>query len=916
MTRAAPGALPVADPPLGRAPWPDAAMLRWWAWLAIGQWRDAPGRAGVAVLAVAIGVALALAIHLVNASALEEFRQAIATVNGEAHAQVRARRDAFDESTWRRLVDPPIEGLASASPVIETDVTVEPDPQPRARRERPGSLRLIAFDPFAAAAVTPALLPQPAGTADDGPGSGAASPLFDPDAVFLSQAALEALGLAVGEPLALRVGLQTVVLRIAGTVPGAAAGQRLAVMDIGSAQWRLGWTGRLSRIDLRLADGADAAVVQRAVEARLPADAAWTPPDAAEQRMSNVSRAYRVNLNVLALVALFTGAFLVFATMALSVVRQQGELALLGVLGAPRGARLGAVLAQGALLGALGALLGTALGVGLAWLLLAAVGGDLGGGYFSSSRPRLRLEPLVLAGFGLLGLAVGVAGAVAPAWAAARAAPARALRSGSAEDTLAGLARGRVALGLALVGALLLAAPPIGGLPIAAYLAIAAWLVAGIACVPLLTRAFGLVLARATSRRLWRHPAAWLATTRLAQSPGTVAAALAGVVASFALSSAMAIMVGSFRVSVADWLDTVLPADVYARAPSAGATPLDMALQQRIAGTPGVARAEFLRTVELTLDPRRPTVALLVRDLDTGAPQRQLPLTGPSLAAPPGTIPVWVSEPMLDVYRLRVGDRIALPIVAAVAAGSAAPGVSPAPSPSGGSPAAHPHRAIARPDGPFFVAGVWRDYARQHGALAMASADWRRLSDETGASDVALWLAPGAQPEAVIAELGRHTPALAGLEWRSAGEIRALSLRIFDRSFAVTYALEAIAILVGLFGVAAACAGEALARAREFGMLRHLGVTRRQIATQLAIESALGVSVAVAWGGVIGAAIGLVLIERVNPQSFHWTMQVHWPLGLLAASGAALIAAAVVAALIAARGALGAGPLAAVRQDW
>jgi putative ABC transport system permease protein len=200
--------------------------------------------------------------------------------------------------------------------------------------------------------------------------------------------------------------------------------------------------------------------------------------------------------------------------------------------------------------------------------------------------------------------------------------------------------------------------------------------------------------------------------------------------------------------------------------------------------------------------------------------------------------------------------------------------------------------------------------------MAISAADWQRLTGETGASDVALWLAPGASPDTVIAELARTTPALAALDWRSAADIRALSLRIFDRSFAVTYALEAIAILVGLFGVAAACAGEALARAREFGMLRHVGVQRRQIVAQLAIEATLGVTVAVAWGGVIGAAIGLVLIKRVNPQSFHWTMQVHWPIGVLALSAAALIAAALIASLLATRNALGEGPLAAVRQDW
>jgi putative ABC transport system permease protein len=865
------------------------ATLRWWIWLALGQWRAAPGRTLVSIVAVAIGVALALAIHLVNASALEEFRQAIATINGEAHAQVRARREGFDEALLAQLADPPIDGVAGLSPVIETDVVVLPQQR---------SLRLIAIDPFAALAVTPALMPVTQGDAVS---------LFEADAIFLSQPALEAFGLKVGDPISLRVGLEQLVLRVAGTVPGAAPGQRLAVMDLGTAQWRLsplGLLGRLSRIDLRLSEGADPQTVQRAVSARLPADAVWTTPGTDEQRMSNVSRAYRVNLNVLALVALFTGAFLVFATMALAVVRQQGELALLGVLGATPRARLGAVLAQGAILGALGALLGTAAGIGLAALLLAAVGGDLGGGYFSGSRPRVVLEPLALGGFALLGLAVGMLGSAVPAWAASRAAPARALRSGSAEDSLAGLARGRWALALAAAGALLVALPPIAGLPIGAYVAIALWLVAGIACVPLLTRTLGRQLARLAGRTLWRWPAAWLATTRIAQSPGTVAAGLAGVVASFALSSAMAIMVSSFRTSVAEWLDAVLPADVYARVSAGRDAPLDPALQRLIAAAPGVLRADFLRTIELNLEPQRPAVALLVRDLDPRHPQQQLPMTGESLPVPPDAIAVWISEPMLDQYRMRPGDRIELPIGANLPVPEQGQSQERAAGPRQGAPPR------------FFVAGVWRDYARQHGALSIAAADWQRLTGESAASDVALWLAPGVTPDAVIAGLARTTPSLAALEWRSAADIRALSLRIFDRSFAVTYALEAIAILVGLFGVAAACAGEALARAREFGMLRHIGVQRRQIVAQLAIEAMLGVSVAVAWGGVIGAAIGLVLIERVNPQSFHWTMQVHWPLGLLALSAAALIAAALIAALLAARSALGTGPLAAVRQDW
>jgi putative ABC transport system permease protein len=864
-----------------------ASTLRWWAWLALGQWRAAPARAAVSVCAVAIGVALALAIHLVNASALEEFRQAIATVNGDAHAHVRARTQAFDERVWADLAQSPPPGLAAISPVLESELVLawpaESAPAGSTASGRTRSLKLMAIDPFAAAGVTPGLLPQTQGSQD----SGAASDLFDPDAVFLSQAALDAFGLRVGDPLPVRVGLQVLKLRIAGTLPGVPPGQALAVMDLGSAQWRLGQIGHLTRIDLRFEEGVDAQALQRAVSARLPADTVWNTPEAAAQRMSNVSRAYRVNLNVLAGVALFTGAFLVFATMALSVARQQGELALMGVLGASRGARLGAVLLQGALLGAVGAALGMGLGIALAKGLLQAVGGDLGGGYFSGSRAGLLLDGPAILGFGGLGLAVGILGALAPAWVSARMAPARALRSGSSEESLAALASPRLVAVLAIAGAALLWAPAIGDLPLGAYGAIALWLLAGIACVPLITRGAGRWLSRLADTHLWQRPAAWLAITRLAQSPGTVAAGLAGVVASFALACAMAIMVSSFRTSVAQWLDAVLPADIYARAPASGAPPLDEPMQHAIAAVPGVQRADFLRTTELSLDPLRPAVALLIREIEGDAPWRHLPLTGASLPVPQDAIGIWVSEPMLDRYRLSPGQRIDLPIG----------------TPTGATPR-------------FFVAGVWRDYARQHGALAMSARDWQRLTGEQGASDVALWLAPGTAPQDAIDALIRAQPALTALEWRSAAEIRALSLRIFDRSFAVTYALEAIAIAVGLFGVAASCAGDALARAREFGMLRHVGVRRRQIVAQMAIESALSVTVAVIWGGLIGAAIGLVLIKRVNPQSFHWTMDVHWPLGILVASGLALIGASVLAALAASRTALGAGPLQAVRQDW
>jgi putative ABC transport system permease protein len=242
---------------------------------------------------------------------------------------------------------------------------------------------------------------------------------------------------------------------------------------------------------------------------------------------------------------------------------------------------------------------------------------------------------------------------------------------------------------------------------------------------------------------------------------------------------------------------------------------------------------------------------------------------------------------MTDLYGVRPGDRFTLPIATQNQASWTV-----------------------------FVAGVWRDYSRQHGSIAVDLARYREVSGDQEVNEVAWWLLEGTHAEPLIANLRARHPVAAGMEFREASELRALSLRIFDRSFAITYALEAVAILVALFGVASTCAGEALARAREFGMLRHLGMTRRSIGAQFAAEAALGSAFALAWGMTLGAAIAWVLVHRVNPQSFHWTMAMDWPIMLLGASALALMLMAALAARIAAREAMSIGPVRAVREDW
>jgi putative ABC transport system permease protein len=351
---------------------------------------------------------------------------------------------------------------------------------------------------------------------------------------------------------------------------------------------------------------------------------------------------------------------------------------------------------------------------------------------------------------------------------------------------------------------------------------------------------------------------------------------------------AMAVMVWSFRGSVDEWLVQVLPADVYLRLE--GDSSLDAESQRRLLAVPGVAAINFRKVVPLRLSPDRPAVVLVAQTIDEKNPGATLPLIGATFAAPEGTTRVWVSEPAMRLYGYRAGESIDLPIVG------------------------RDRGKAAR----FFVAGIWRDYGRQQGAITMDVDDYAAITGDETRTDGSVELDAGAPAPQVIEALRAALPrALAGrIEFALPGELRALSLEIFDRSFAVTYLLEAIAILVGLAGVAATFSAQTLARTKEFGMLRHLGVTRKQIIGMLLMEGALLGAVGVIAGIGLGLAMSQVLIHVVNPQSFNWTMETRLPYVLFATVTLALISAAAATALLAGRRALSMDAVRAVREDW
>jgi putative ABC transport system permease protein len=273
--------------------------------------------------------------------------------------------------------------------------------------------------------------------------------------------------------------------------------------------------------------------------------------------------------------------------------------------------------------------------------------------------------------------------------------------------------------------------------------------------------------------------------------------------------------------------------------------------------------------------------------------------------------PAWISEAVADLYGFAPGARIDLPL---------------------GGQARH-----------FTVAGIWRDYARAFGAVVITRPAYIEATHDSYANEGSVWLAPGSDAVRVESLLrtalahgaqgssasGSGSSADAGSS-RDAGSsasagsfdiltstaLRERSLSIFDRAFAITYGIEAVAVIIGLMGVSFAASSTALARRAEFGMLRHVGMLRRQVVAMLASEGVLMSSLGVLYGLLLGGALSLVLVYVVNRQSFNWSIDFAVPLWQLGVLSATLIAAAAFTAVWSGRGAMTQDAVRAVREDW
>ncbi len=835
------------------AAWPliDAALA--------GPLRRSPGRNALLAIAIALGVALGFAIYLINRSAADEVSLAARSLYGLADLAIESAA-GLDENLYPRIAAVP--GVSVASPVVEVEGKLA---------NRRASLTLLGVDAFRSRQLQ-ASLSALAGTM-----ASAGTAAFDPRAVFLSASAARDLQLDTGDLLEIQVGEETEQLRVAGVLPQAGLEDRAGVLDIAAAQWKFGRLGQLSRINVRLASGTSAEKVRADIAALLPPDARVTTPGEASNEALRLSRAYRSNLTALALVALFTGGFFVYSTQSLATLRRRREFAVLHALGVTRGQQLALVLAGAAIIGTLGALLGIVLGIAAARLGLAAIGGDLGAGYFRGLAAQFEVHGAEIAAFWVLGVTVAIAGALRPAIEAARVPTAAALKAGDVASREL-RTHGRIVTVLLLLAAIVLLLPPIAGLPLPGFVSIALLMIGVVIAMPSIVR---LALRHAPFVRAVPYQVA------IAQIAGTARYAtlsVSAILVSFSLMVSMAIMVTSFRTSLDQWAQRVLPADVYVRLGYVGQSAhLDAGTVQRLGSLPGVAHFETGRFARAQIAADKP-LTVVARSAKHIPIEKALWMTVTAGSkAPRDTVLAWVSEGASDLYGIHAGDTFEL--------------------------------SVAGKKVRLFAAGIWRDYEHQNGAVVIGSDEYVRLSGDTGVNTVSLWLQPGVASRSLENAIRDLLPATQ-YDLRTPPELRKLSLQAFDRTFAITYLLELVAVLIGLFGIAAGISAQVLARRGEFGVLRHLGFTRAQIATMLAIEGVVLGATGVVVGLLTGAVVSLILIYVVNRQSFHWSMDLAAPGTLLASLSAVLVAAAAGIAVVSGRQAMSTEVVKAVKEDW
>ncbi len=820
------------------------------------------------IVGVAIGVAMIVAIDLANTSANRAFALGTEQITGRATHQIVGGPDGVDAAVYTRLRREL--GYRLSAPVVESYVSVpQLDAQP---------MRLLGIDPFAEAPFRSYLGGgQPQNVASAGSVGSYLTPfLVQPNTVLIGQSVAERYGLQTGQELPVRIGARQEMLTIVGLlVPSDELGRRaldgLLIVDISTAQEVLGKIGRLDRIDLILSADADGAAQLDVISALLPPGTRIVRPSARTGAVDEMTAAFRLNLTALSLLALVVGMFLIYNTVSFSVVQRRPVLGILRSLGMTRRELFVMILTEATYLGLFGTALGLALGVLMGRGAVQAVTQTINDLFFVVAVRNADVPLWTLAKGALSGIGAALLAAVVPAYEATSVPPAGAMQRSQIESkTRRALPRITVAgVVLCLLGAGMLI--PEWNLGVA-FVGLFAVILGMALLTPGLTLLLMDGLHRLLSRRLGILTR--MAPRNIVRSLSRTAVAIAALMVAVSVIIGVGVMIVSFRLTVEQWLDEILQADIFVSAPALGPNrnraTLQPTLLDELTAFPAIADFSTNREVEVAAtmpDGRQADVqmAAVLRDL-AGKDRRYRYAVG-------DTVATWnaiegggvvVNETMANRFDLRVGHTLRL--------------------------------LTDTGEDSFSIVGVTYDFD-VHPTLLMADSVYRQHWDDRALSTIALFVESGADVDETVNALRRAFAGKGQLLISSNRGVRRNALEVFDRTFAITVALRLLATLVAFVGILSTLMSLQLERAREIGVLRATGMTRRQLWGLTLLETGLlGTS-----AGIVamptGYILALILVYIINLRSFGWTLSMQLPAGEFIQAFLVALAAALLAGL-------------------
>jgi len=850
-------------------------------------------RTATTIIGVALGIAVVIAIQLTNASSVRGFAVALETVAGKTAVEIVGAGTGVDEAqlpalSWLReygMVSPVIEG--SAALVVDDVRTLS--------RRRMEAVKVLAIDilrdqpfrdyqlldlqrlAFDGSSRRPPEVPDQLTTQQF------LEALTSEQSVVITEKLASRRGYALGGPMRLMIGDRVVPLVVRGILknegPARVLDGNFILMDIAAAQLAFDRLGRIDRLDVLLHPGPEGADLQASLEAiaaRLPAGLTAQRPARRGEQVETMLAAFHTNLTALSWIALIVGLFLVYNTVTISVVARRQEIGTLRALGLTRNKVLLLFLGEATALAAAG----IALGLGLARLLADAAvtmtASTVSTLYIAAVSAPPDMNPGHVWTAIAIGLPLSLVAAAVPAIEASRVPPTAAMRG---HDTLDMRVRFNPAM-LILPVALLAAAyglaqlPPIGRRPVFGYASSFALVIGAAFLVPAIMYGLARISRLALRRRLGVE--GLLAHANLTSAIPRLSISVAALSVSLSMMVAIAVMIGSFRDTVVYWVGQTLQADLFIGPgirPTVGSEQtVSEAVIAALAKHPDVLALDRFRNVDLVYEGNLAVLGAGSYDvvLDHGGLLFKSPANAhDEMRRAIGQDTVIVSEAFSMRYHKRDGDLLDLPTPLGVK--------------------------------PFRIAAVYYDYSSDRGVAVMDRGTFRKYFGELSPSGVAAYLREGVDPEKVRSEMLDLLDEGHRAFIFSNRTLRTEILRVFDSTFAITYALELIAIAVAMLGVAGTLLTLVLERRRELSLLRLTGANQRQVRRMVIIEAALIGAVSQGIGLAVGFALSMVLIYVINVQSFGWTIQFHVPLAFLIQASIAVVIATSIAGIYPAR---------------